>query len=44
MTEWMFISIDTEGKVIINHVFRQFLFTRVKKYVVIEPSPAPSRF
>lgn len=44
MTEWMFISIDKEGKVLINHVFRQYLFTRVKKYTLIEPGPAPSRF
>lgn len=37
MTEWLFISMDVEGKVIIGHVFTQYMFYRYKKFIIIEP-------
>lgn len=44
LTEWLFISMDVEGKVIIGHVYQQYMFKRVKKYVIIEPVPATPKF
>lgn len=35
---------DVEGKVVIGHVYRQYMFTRVKKYVLIEPRLGKSSF
>jgi hypothetical protein len=37
MNEWLFISIDFDGKVVINHVFKFMMFFRAKEFVIINP-------
>ena len=36
--------LDVEGKVVINHVFHQYRFARVKKYVIMEPGSGRPKF
>ena len=44
MTEWMFISIDKEGKVIINSITKSMLYYSVKKFTIIEPNKNETKF
>jgi hypothetical protein len=44
MTEWMFISIDTDGKVLVNTIQKSMFLYKSSKQSLIEPKKGESRF
>jgi len=44
MSEWLFMSIDKEGKVVINSVTKVMFIYKASKFIVIEPSKNEPKF
>jgi len=44
LNEWMFISIDRDGKVIINSISKVMFIYKANKFVIMEPSKNESKF
>ena len=44
MTEWTFISIDKEGRVVINTITKNMVYYSSKKFMIIEPNKNETKF
>jgi hypothetical protein len=38
---WMFISIDINGKIVINSIKKKFLMMTAEKHIIIDPDASP---
>jgi len=44
LTSWMYVSVDTNGKVLVNTIQKVMFTHRASKYVLIEPVKNESKF